>query len=59
MNLLHLAWRSLNSRRFTAGLTVFAIAVSVCLLLAVERVRTETRVSFANTISGTDRKSVV
>lgn len=54
MNLLHLAWRSLNSRRFTAGLTVFAIAVSVCLLLAVERVRTETRVSFANTISGTD-----
>ncbi len=54
MNLLHLAWRSLKSRRFTAGLTVFAIAVSVCLLLAVERVRTETRVSFANTISGTD-----
>lgn len=54
MSLLQLAWRSLNSRRFTAGLTVFAIAVSVCLLLAVERVRTETRVSFANTISGTD-----
>lgn len=54
MNLLHLAWRSLKSRRFTAGLTVFAIAVSVCLLLAVERVRTETRVSFANTINGTD-----
>ena len=54
MNLLHLAWRSLKSRRFTAWLTVFAIAVSVCLLLAVERVRTETRVSFANTISGTD-----
>ncbi|MDM1695724.1 ABC transporter permease [Thiopseudomonas alkaliphila] len=54
MNLLHLAWRSLKSRRFTAGLTVFAIAVSVCLLLTVERVRTETRVSFANTISGTD-----
>ena len=54
MNLLHLAWRSLKSRRFTAWLTVFAIAVSVCLLLAVERVRTETRVSFANTINGTD-----
>ena len=28
--------------------------LSVCLLLAVERVRTEARASFANTISGTD-----
>ncbi|MDX5374150.1 MAG: ABC transporter permease, partial [Pseudomonadaceae bacterium] len=31
-----------------------AIALSVCLLLAVERVRTEARASFASTISGTD-----
>jgi len=45
---------SLANRRFTALLTVFAIALSVCLLLAVERVRTEARASFANTISGTD-----
>src|SRR5690606_17938718 len=30
------------------------IALSVCLLLAVERVRTEARASFASTISGTD-----
>ena len=54
MYLLRLALASLNNRRFTALLTVFAIALSVCLLLAVERVRTEARASFANTISGTD-----
>lgn len=54
MYLLRLALTSLNNRRFTALLTVFAIALSVCLLLAVERVRNETRASFASTISGTD-----
>lgn len=54
MFLLRLALASLANRRFTALLTVFAIALSVCLLLTVERVRTETRASFANTISGTD-----
>lgn len=54
MYLLRLALASLGNRRFTAWLTVFAIALSVCLLLVVERVRTEARASFANTISGTD-----
>lgn len=54
MILLRIALASLNNRRFIALLTVFAIAVSVCLLLAVERVRQEARVSFASTISGTD-----
>ncbi|PTQ70996.1 ABC transporter permease [Pseudomonas sp. GV071] len=54
MYLLRLAMASLANRRFTALLTVFAIALSVCLLLAVERVRTEARASFASTISGTD-----
>ncbi|MCW3149654.1 ABC transporter permease [Stutzerimonas stutzeri] len=54
MYLLRLALASLNNRRFTALLTVSAIALSVCLLLAVERVRTEARASFTSTISGTD-----
>ena len=54
MHLLRLALASLANRRFTALLTVFAIGLSVCLLLAVERVRTETRASFASTVSGTD-----
>ena len=54
MYLFRLALASLANRRFTAILTAFAIALSVCLLLAVERVRTEAKASFASTISGTD-----
>jgi putative ABC transport system permease protein len=54
VKLLPLAARSLHNRRATGALTVFAIAVSVMLLLGVEKVRTGARESFANTISGTD-----
>lgn len=49
-----LAVQSLLNRWFTALLTVVAIAVSVMLLLGVEKVRTGARQSFADTISGTD-----
>ena len=49
-----IAWKSLLNRRFSALLTIGAIALSVMLLIGVERIRTETRASFANTISGTD-----
>lgn len=52
--LLRIARASLWNRRFSAALTVFTIAVSVALLIAVERMRSETRRSFASTISGTD-----
>lgn len=54
MILLRLALRSLLARRVTAGLTLLAVALSVALLLAVEKVRTGARASFADTISGTD-----
>ena len=54
MYLLRLAIQSLANRRYSALLTVIAIALSVTLLLAVERVRTEARSSFASTVSGTD-----
>lgn len=54
MNLLSLAWASLLSRKANAVLTVAAIAISVMLLLGVERVSEQTRAGFANTISGTD-----
>ena len=54
MPLLRLALASLANRRFTVLLTVFAIGLSVCLLLAVERTRSEVRNSFASTVSGTD-----
>lgn len=52
--LLHLAVRSLWNRRLTALLTVFSVAVSVALLLGVQKLRTEARESFASTVSGVD-----
>jgi putative ABC transport system permease protein len=52
--IINLALKSIFNRRLTALLTLFSIALSVALLLGVERLRTETRTSFANTISGTD-----
>lgn len=52
--LTRLTLQSLANRRVSVGLTVLSIAVAVLLLLGVERLRTETRSSFLNTISGTD-----
>ncbi len=49
-----LALQSLRKRTLTASLTVAAIALSVMLLLGVEKVRAGARQSFADTISGTD-----
>ena len=54
MPIASLAWHSLMNRRFTAMLTLISVALSVALLVGVERLRNETRSSFANTISGTD-----
>lgn len=52
--LVSLALRSLANRRLTAGLTVLSVAVSVALLIGVDRLRTEARASFTSTISGAD-----
>ena len=49
-----LALKSLGNRRFTTTLTIVSIALSVTLLLGVERIRREARTSFSNTVSGTD-----
>ncbi|RUO99642.1 ABC transporter permease [Hyphomicrobium sp.] len=54
MMIVRLALQSLLNRWVTAVLTVLAIAMSVMLLLGVEKVRTGARESFADTISGTD-----
>lgn len=53
-NILLLALKSLRNRKFTVCLTIISIGLSVALLLGVERIRTESRNSFTNTISGTD-----
>jgi putative ABC transport system permease protein len=52
--MLTLAIKSLKNRKFTTILTVASIALSVTLLLGVERIRKEAKASFTNTISGTD-----
>jgi putative ABC transport system permease protein len=54
MTLFRIAWLSLLNRRASGLLTAIAIGISVALLLAVEKIRSETRTSFAATISGTD-----
>ena len=54
MTLLPLAAKSLANRRFTALLTIATIALSVALLLTVQRVHDQARRSFASTVSGTD-----
>lgn len=52
--LWHLCWRSILNRRLSVALTVVAVALSVALLLGVERLRNDARAGFAQTISGTD-----
>ena len=54
MALLSMALRSAWNRRGTLGLMLLAIALSVALLLGVERLRQDARAGFADAISGTD-----
>lgn len=54
MAIIRLAIQSLRNRKFTAILTVLTIAICVILLLGVERLRTQAKTSFADTVSGTD-----
>ncbi len=54
MSIFFLAWKSLLNRRSTAALTLLSLAISVSLLLGVEKIRTETKRTFNSTISGSD-----
>lgn len=53
-HLLPLALKSAWNRRYTLVLTLIAIALSVTLLLGIERLRQDARDSFAQAVSGTD-----
>lgn len=53
-HLLHIALRSAWNRRLTLGLTLVAIALSVTMLIGVERLRYEAHRGFSLSISGTD-----
>lgn len=49
-----LALKSAWNRRYTLALTLLAIALSVAMLLGIERLRQDARSSFAQAVSGTD-----
>jgi putative ABC transport system permease protein len=52
--MIGIALKSLRNRWPTAVLAVLAIAVSVALILSVEKIRRDARNSFTQTLSGTD-----
>ncbi len=52
--MISIAWKSICNRWTTALLAVLAIAMSVALILTVEKVRRDARNSFTQTVSGTD-----
>ena len=54
MAVFRLAVRSAWNRRFTLAMTLLSIALSVTLLLGVERVRQQARAGFEQSVSGTD-----
>ncbi|MDN4503549.1 ABC transporter permease [Alteromonadaceae bacterium BrNp21-10] len=54
MTLLSLATKSLLNRRYTLGLSLLAVAMSVMMLLGVERLQQQIKSGFAQTISATD-----
>ncbi len=54
MTLVPLALRSLRNRWYSVLLTVVTIAISIALLVLVDRVRNEVHESFYRTVSGVD-----
>ncbi len=54
VEVLRLSKKSLLNRKVTTGLTVFTIALSMVLLLGIERIRNGTKESFENTVSQVD-----
>ena len=54
LKLFSLAIKSLRFRKFSVGLTIFSLAISIMLLFGVDTIRVQTKSNFINTISGTD-----
>lgn len=54
MTLLRLAFKSLRARALTTTLTIFSIALSVMLLVGVDRLRDAAQAGFSGTLSHTD-----
>jgi len=54
LTVLKLALKSLRFRKFSISLTVFSLAVSIMLFLAVDMIRVQVKDNFVNTVSGID-----
>src|SRR3989338_3508253 len=54
MSTLRLSIRSMINRCFSSSLTVFSIALSITLLLSIDRIRVGVKNSFEQTLSGMD-----
>ena len=54
MNRFKLAMKSLGNRRLSTSLTVFSMAVSLLLLMAVERIQRAAHDGFTQSVSGVD-----
>jgi len=52
--LLQMTWRSIANRRLAVWLTICTVALSVTMLLGVERLRQDVRSAFMQTVSGSD-----
>ncbi|MEM1412613.1 MAG: ABC transporter permease, partial [Pseudomonadota bacterium] len=52
--MMSLGLKSLLNRRFVSLLTILSIALSVCLIVGVDRLRHEARAGFANSADGID-----
>jgi putative ABC transport system permease protein len=52
--MLAIAWRSAWNRRGTLALVALSVALSTFLLLGVERLRSDVRENFSQSVSGTD-----
>jgi len=52
--LFNIAWHSAWHRRFSLALVALSVALSTWLLLSVERIRHDVRLSFSQSVSGTD-----
>ena len=52
--LWYLTRKSIANRGLSVALTVFAVALSVAMLVGVERLRSDARTGFSQTIAGTD-----
>lgn len=54
MRIISLALKSFRNRKFSVGLAILSVTLSVALLLGVETIRQQAKASFTSTVSGTD-----